>query len=115
MQMVALTGNLGNALAPSPPANFLDLGLFCNQRLAVHDVFNAATPASLSSGLHNSIAGHVAAYLTYWVYSSTCDYDYTGHTPHNPVSHIPISSLLYVVICLSVIQRKTYIYVHNIP
>ena len=113
--MVVSTGNLGTVLAPSPSANFLNLGLFCDEHLAVHDAFNAATLTSLSSDLHNSIAGHVAAYLTYWVYPSTRDYDYTGHTPHNPVSCIPVSSLLYVVICLSVIRRKTYIYVHNIP
>ena len=73
------------------------------------------TPASPSSDLHNSIAGHVAAYLTCRVYPSTCDYDCTGRAPHNPVSRVPVSSLLYVVICLSVIRRKTYICVPNIP
>ena len=66
-------------------------------RPVVHHVFNrelaevesqdeemAFKPASGRSlaALHDSDAGHVGAYLAYWMYSLACDYDQTGRALH---------------------------------
>jgi len=75
--------------------DFVDLGYGSrDERLAVHDAFNAALREAQDGGpippsgrtladLHNSKAGHVAAYLAYWMFSLACDYDYTGRALHN--------------------------------
>lgn len=44
----------------------------------------AVKPASGRSlaALHDSNAGHVGAYLAYWMYSLACDYDQTGRALH---------------------------------
>ncbi|KAF5376121.1 hypothetical protein D9615_007672 [Tricholomella constricta] len=73
--------------------DFVDLGYGSrDERLAVHDAFNAALREAQDapippSGrtlaeLHNSNAGHVAAYLAYWMFSMACDYDHTGRALH---------------------------------
>ncbi|GLB44217.1 putative phosphotransferase enzyme family protein [Lyophyllum shimeji] len=73
--------------------DFVDLGYGSrDERLAVHDAFNAAlreaqdAPVPPSgrtlAELHNSNAGHVAAYLAYWMFSMACDYDHTGRALH---------------------------------
>jgi len=66
-------------------------------RPTVHHVFNrelaeaesqvgdrVTKPASGRSlaALHDSDAGHVGAYLAYWMYSLACDYDQTGRALH---------------------------------
>jgi len=66
-------------------------------RPVVHHAFNrelaevesqdekkAAKPASgrTLAALHDSDAGHVGAYLAYWMYSLACDYDQTGRALH---------------------------------
>lgn len=67
-----------------------------NERLEVHRRFNAALRAAQIShaplplppsgrtlaDLHNSKAGHVAAYLAHWMFSTVCDYDYAGRALH---------------------------------
>ncbi|KAG5652057.1 hypothetical protein H0H81_006454 [Sphagnurus paluster] len=73
--------------------DFVDLGYGSrDERLAVHNAFNAALREAQDapippSGrtlaeLHNSNAGHVAAYLAYWMFSMACDYDHTGRALH---------------------------------
>ncbi|KAF8064019.1 phosphotransferase enzyme family-domain-containing protein [Lyophyllum atratum] len=73
--------------------DFVDLGYGSrDERLAVHDAFNAALREAQDapippSGrtlaeLHDSNAGHVAAYLAYWMFSMACDYDHTGRALH---------------------------------
>jgi hypothetical protein len=66
-------------------------------RPVVHNAFNKeladvesqdgveiVTPASGRSlaALHDSDAGHVGAYLAYWMYSLACDYEQTGRALH---------------------------------
>ncbi|KDR78302.1 hypothetical protein GALMADRAFT_119330 [Galerina marginata CBS 339.88] len=66
-------------------------------RSIVHDVFNRELAAAESqrdagvikpasgrslAALHDSDAGHVGAYLAYWMYSLACDYDQTGRALH---------------------------------
>jgi len=74
--------------------DFVDLGRGSrDERLAVHDAFNRALveaqgPSTLASGrtlaeLHNSNAGHVGAYLAYWMFSMACDYEQTGRALHD--------------------------------
>jgi len=74
--------------------DFVDLGRGTrDERLAVHDAFNRALveaqgPSTLASGrtlaeLHNSNAGHVGAYLAYWMFSMACDYEKTGRALHD--------------------------------
>jgi hypothetical protein len=74
--------------------DFVDLGRGPrDERLAVHDAFNRALveaqgPSTLASGrtlaeLHNSNAGHVGAYLAYWMFSMACDYEKTGRALHD--------------------------------
>lgn len=74
--------------------DFADLGGGSREeRLAVHDLFNRALveaqdKSTLPSGrtladLHNSNAGHVGAYLAYWMFSMACDYDQTGRALHD--------------------------------
>ncbi|KAF8225361.1 hypothetical protein L208DRAFT_1306591 [Tricholoma matsutake] len=74
--------------------DFVDLGRGSrDERLAVHDAFNRALveaqgPSTLASGrtlaeLHNSNAGHVGAYLAYWMFSMACDYEKTGRALHD--------------------------------
>lgn len=69
----------------------------CTTRPVVHHAFNKElafvesqdgvrtfTPASGRSlaALHDSDAGHVGAYLAYWMYSLACDYEQTGRALH---------------------------------
>ncbi|KAF8970712.1 hypothetical protein BDZ97DRAFT_1790635 [Flammula alnicola] len=66
-------------------------------RPVVHRVFNRELVAAESqdgvvhvkpasgrtlAALHDSDAGHVGAYLAYWMYSLACDYDQTGRALH---------------------------------
>jgi len=48
------------------------------------DGVTVVTPASGRSlaALHDSDAGHVGAYLAYWMYSLACDYEQTGRALH---------------------------------
>lgn len=68
------------------------------ERPIVHDAFNRELAAAEAKGgavagnkppsgrtlaaLHNSDAGHVGAYLAYWMYSLACDYEQTGRALH---------------------------------
>lgn len=78
-----------DSLTTPPPPSF--------SRPVVHRAFNrelaaaesqdgvvTAKPASGRSlaALHDSHAGHVGAYLAYWMYSLACDYDQTGRALH---------------------------------
>ncbi|PPQ83221.1 kinase [Psilocybe cyanescens] len=71
--------------------------LMSRSRSVIHNVFNRelavaesqdgvvlVKPASGRSlaALHDSDAGHVGAYLAYWMYSLACDYDQTGRALH---------------------------------
>ncbi len=75
-------------MTPPPPAH---------TRPVVHRAFNRELAAAESQGgaasgkpasgrslaaLHDSHAGHVGAYLAYWMYSLACDYDQTGRALH---------------------------------
>jgi len=66
-------------------------------RSTIHHVFNRELVAAESqdgaifvkpasgrslAALHDSDAGHVGAYLAYWMYSLACDYDQTGRALH---------------------------------
>lgn len=66
-------------------------------RSVIHHVFNRELVAAESqdgavfvkpasgrslAALHDSDAGHVGAYLAYWMYSLACDYDQTGRALH---------------------------------
>ncbi|KAF8999814.1 phosphotransferase enzyme family-domain-containing protein [Cyathus striatus] len=56
-----------------------------NRELAAVEVQKAAcTPASgrTLAALHDSDAGHVGAFLAYWMYSLACDYEETGRALH---------------------------------
>ncbi|PPR02294.1 hypothetical protein CVT24_011633 [Panaeolus cyanescens] len=88
-----------SAATESPPDSPLSRTSFLSRpdRPVVHSAFNrelaeaesqdgavVAKPASGRSlaALHDSDAGHVGAYLAYWMYSLACDYDQTGRALH---------------------------------
>lgn len=65
------------------------------ERPVVHNAFNRALAAAEAqndvskpasgrtlAALHDSDAGHVGAYLAYWMYSLACDYEQTGRALH---------------------------------
>jgi len=58
-----------------------------NQELAAAESQDGVVLVKPASGrslaaLHDSDAGHVGAYLAYWMYSLACDYDHTGRALH---------------------------------
>ncbi|KAF9484191.1 hypothetical protein BDN70DRAFT_872888 [Pholiota conissans] len=71
---------------PPPPVRPVVHRAF-NRELAAAETqvgAGAVKPASGRSlaALHDSNAGHVGAYLAYWMYSLACDYDQTGRALH---------------------------------
>ncbi|KJA24933.1 hypothetical protein HYPSUDRAFT_65234 [Hypholoma sublateritium FD-334 SS-4] len=58
-----------------------------NRELAAAELQGGVAGGKPASGrslaaLHDSHAGHVGAYLAYWMYSLACDYDQTGRALH---------------------------------
>ena len=59
-----------------------------NRELALaekNDVINKPASGRTLAFLHDSDAGHVGAYLAYWMYSLVCDYGQTGRALHRIV------------------------------
>ncbi|KAF8154232.1 hypothetical protein B0H34DRAFT_800106 [Crassisporium funariophilum] len=82
-----------NSESPPPPSSSPTR----QDRPVVHAAFNRELAAAESRGgakivkpasgrtlaaLHDSDAGHVGAYLAYWMYSLACDYEQTGRALH---------------------------------
>ena len=76
-----------NAAPPPPRQDRPTVHHAFNRELALAEKEFINTPASgrTLAFLHDSDAGHVGAYLAYWMYSLVCDYDQTGRALHRIV------------------------------
>jgi len=76
-----------NSVPPVPQQDRPTVHLAFNRELALAEKGFINKPASgrTLSFLHDSDAGHVGAYLAYWMYSLACDYEQTGRALHRMV------------------------------
>ncbi|KAF4611812.1 hypothetical protein D9613_003941 [Agrocybe pediades] len=81
------TDSLSSSVSSTPSVTRSIVHNAFNQELAAVESQDGALLVKPASGrslaaLHDSDAGHVGAYLAYWMYSLACDYDHTGRALH---------------------------------
>jgi hypothetical protein len=76
-----------NSVPPTPRQDRPTVHHAFNRELALAEKEFINKPASgrTLAFLHDSDAGHVGAYLAYWMYSLACDYEQTGRALHRMV------------------------------